>query len=404
MERKNKYRLKVENFWRSNRDLILLIGIAAVFGAFLAAFNTWNYQTTVERFVLEDNQIIDNNQNANFNFEVDNPTLISSATIELTIEGGDAPLTVYVNGEEIDSISEGSTTVSIPNDVIEAENSVSIRRDELAFQTQTLTHARVEASTNFQQLTFVGLNFAAILLIFLPIGAVKYRKFQKRKKIEEEFPSFLRDIVEGVRAGMSLPQAIKNTKDGSYGELDPLIDKMSSQIEWGIPFDQILREFSNRTGSPMVKRSVDTIIQAYSSGGDVEEVLESVGDNLRSMKQLKEERQSQLYGEMITGYVVFFIFISILIALTTYLLPNLAEASESLGGQAGGVDLLGDVGGDSLQENIALYEIWFTRLVFIQAFFSGLIIGKLSEGEMKAGLKHIAILFAIGYISTTFFL
>jgi flagellar protein FlaJ len=220
--------------------------------------------------------------------------------------------------------------------------------------------------------------------------------------MEEEFPSFLRDVVEGTRAGMSLPQAVQNTESGNYGALDDTIEKMSAQIEWGVPFDQVLSSFAEETHSPVVKRSVDTIIQAYNSGGDIQDVLESVGDNIRSIRRLKEERQSQLYGEMITGYIVYFIFIGILVALTTYLLPNLASASESLG--TGGLALFGNSGGGSLQENIALYEKWFSRLVFIQAIFSGLIIGKLSEGEFRAGFKHTAVLFAAGYLTTTFFL
>jgi len=257
------------------------------------------------------------------------------------------------------------------------------------------------ASSNFQQLVFVILNFASLLLIFSPLGYVKYQSYIERKKIEEEFPEFLRDIVQGTRAGMSLPQAIENTETGSYGALDEYIEKMSAQLEWGIPFDEVLENFGSEIDSPLIKRSVDTIIQAYSSGGNIQDVLESVGENIRSIKQLREERQSQLYGEMITGYIVYFIFIGILIALTTFLLPNLANASESLGG---GLSILGNSGGGSLQENISLYEDWFSRLVFIQALFSGIIIGKLSEGELKAGIKHSAILFAVGYLAVTFFL
>ena len=34
--------------------------------------------------------------------------------------------------------------------------------------------------------------------------------------MEKKFPEFLRDVVEGTRAGMSLPQAIQNTESGNY--------------------------------------------------------------------------------------------------------------------------------------------------------------------------------------------
>jgi len=402
MEKTNKYKLKAQNFWRHNQRLIILISIAAVIGVILAGINTWNHQRSIQKFQLEQPQNISNGAPASFDFQINDPSL-ASTTISLNVENleSEVPLILEVNGQQIREITSNSVTVNVPSEVLQENNEVTISKDRQGFSEQRLTHAEVISTTNAQQIVFVLLNFSAILLIFLPLGYVKYQQFRRRKMMEEDFPAFLRDVVEGTRAGMSLPQAIQNTESGSYGPLDDHIQKMSAQIEWGVPFDEVLKTFGRETGSPTIKRSSDTIIQAYESGGNIQDVLESVGDNIRSIRRLKEERQSQLYGEMITGYIVYFIFIGILVALTTYLLPNLASASESLGGN---VEIFGATGGGSLQENIELYKTWFTRLVYIQALFSGLIIGKLSEGQFKAGFKHAGILFAIGYLSVTFFL
>lgn len=408
MDKTNKYKLKAQNFWRNNQRLITLISLAAVLGVVVAVVNTIHYQQSSQKFQLEEPQTISNDQSASFEFPHGNPELAASTTLTLTVEnteglGSSNALVLEVNGQEVSEITSGSTTVNIPSETLEENNVVTISKRNQGFEQQRLVEAEVTSYTNLQQITFVVLNLSGIILVFLPIGYVKYQQFRRRKMMEEDFPAFLRDIVEGTRAGMSLPQAVQNTESGSYGPLDEHIQKMSAQIEWGVPFDEVLKTFGEETGSPTIKRSTDTVIQAYQSGGNIQEVLESVGDNIRSIRRLKEERQSQLYGEMITGYIVYFIFIGILVALTTYLLPNLAAASESLGG--GEMNILGGMGGGgSLQENIALYEQWFTRLVYIQAIFSGLIIGKLSEGQFKAGFKHVGILFAAGYLAVTFFL
>lgn len=305
-----------------------------------------------------------------------------------------------MNNREVETVGEGSARVDVPGEILRQNNTVRIYKKQLGFEEQRITEAEVTSTTNLRELIFILLNLASILLIFVPLGYVKYKQYTKRKKMEQEFPEFLRDVVHGTRAGMSLPQAIQNTEASNYSYLGEEVERMSAQLEWGIPFDEVLQNFSRRTHSPLVKRSTDTIIQAYTSGGNIQDVLESVGENLRSVKQLKEERQSQLYGEMITGYIVYFIFIGILIALTSYLLPNLASASQQLGGS---LNILGG-GAGNLQENISTYKIWFRRLVYIQAIFSGLIIGKLSEGELRAGFKHSGILFAAGYLAVTFFL
>ncbi|MFB6147287.1 MAG: type II secretion system F family protein, partial [Candidatus Nanohaloarchaea archaeon] len=375
--------LKLENFWRKNQRLITLIAGAAVLGLLIAGINVWHYENTKKKFRLEEPREIGNQQDAVFYFQVQRPGTTSEATLNLRIKNlqEDSGVTVALNGRDISEVQSTESLVKLPVDALKHNNTVRIYQEGISFESQTVMKATVTSYTQLQQIIFVLLNLTSIILIFSPLGYVKYQSFQERKKVEEEFPSFLRDVVQGTRAGMSLPQAIKNTQSGSYGPLDHHIQKMSAQIEWGIPFDEVLENFADSVESPLVRRSVDTIIQAYSSGGNIQDVLESVGDNIRQIKQLQEERSSQLYSEMITGYIVYFIFIGILIALTSFLLPNLATASQSLGGS---LSVLGG-GGGSLQENITLYNKWFQRLVFIQALFSGLIIGKLSEGELKAG-------------------
>lgn len=400
-----KYKLKLKNFWRKNEKLILMIIGAFILGLVTASLNYVHYQNVQNKFTLEEPQNISNRENAEFKFNLNQPSLASGTSMRLEFKNVDSntPITIKLNGQKQGQVSSNVGLVEISTDSLQSENTVLVERSDRGFQeNQKLVEAKVTSTTNFEELMFVILNFGSLLLMGAPIMYVKYNEFQRRKAMENKFPEFLRDIVEGTRAGMSLPQAIQSAETGSYGPLDEKIDKLSAQLDWGIPFEDALKNFSNDTGSQLIQRSVDTIIQAYSSGGDIQDVLDSVGDNIRTIKELKEERESQLYGEMVTGYIVFFIFIGILIALTNFLLPNLAEAQSQLGG-GGQFSVLGN-SGSSLQENINLYETWFKRLVYIQALFSGLIIGKLAEGELKAGFKHMAVLFAVGYLAITFFL
>ncbi|MFB6199491.1 MAG: type II secretion system F family protein [Candidatus Nanohaloarchaea archaeon] len=405
---KKSLKLKIRNFWREHEKLILLLSISFITGVALASINYINYRDTLSKFQLEEPIKITNQKDAEFTFNLKRPDFQQQARIKLKINNVvETPLQVYINGQRLEQVTGRSATITVSPDQLETSNTVRVTRVGLGFEDQKLIKAKVTSKTRFQQLMFVILNLVSILLVAAPIMHYKYREYQRRKEMEDKFPEFLRDVVEGTRAGMSLPQAIQNTESNSYGALSPKIEKMNAQLDWGIPFEDVLNNFGEETGSDLIKRSVDTIIQAYSSGGDIQQVLESVGENIRTIKQLKEKRESQLYGEMVTGYVVFFIFIGILVALTNFLLPNLAEAQQSLGGGGGiGISGFGGFGGSgtSLQENITLYKSWFKRLVYIQAIFSGLIIGKLSEGELRAGFKHMAILFALGYLAITFFL
>ncbi|MFB6265670.1 MAG: type II secretion system F family protein, partial [Candidatus Nanohaloarchaea archaeon] len=63
--------------------------------------------------------------------------------------------------------------------------------------------------------------------------------------------------------------------------------------------------------------------QTYQAGGDVGGVLEAVGNNLEEIRKLRKERRSQIYGEMVTGYIIYFVFLGVLVVLIRYLLPSL---------------------------------------------------------------------------------
>ena len=43
----------------------------------------------------------------------------------------------------------------------------------------------------------------------------------------------------------------------------------------------------------------------------------------------------------------------------------------------------------------------FLALIIVQGLFAGLVIGKLSEGKIMAGVKHSLIMTALSYLITT---
>ncbi len=237
---------------------------------------------------------------------------------------------------------------------------------------------------------FPLINVVGSLVILGPLGFLKYIEYQKNKEIEERFPDFLRNVTEGIKSGMTLPRAIEEAADSGYGILDPYVKKMSSQIDWGVPFDEVLRRFADKVGSVSIDRTVTTIIEAHRSGGNVSEVLEVVGESVKNMERLKKERKSHVYSQVVTGYMIYFVFLGVMIGLQRFLIPNIVVEGGAMG-----------IGGGALDPNqISMtYKEMFQNLVVIQGFFSGLAIGKMSTGSIVAGLQHVVVLVFAGYIS-----
>ena len=139
----------------------------------------------------------------------------------------------------------------------------------------------------------------------------------------------------------------------------------------------------SRGTTPLIKKTISTIVETYSGGGDITQILDATGKTIKEINKIRKERFSAIYSEMMTGYVIFFIFIGVLIVLQKFLVPSLFTfTSEEIG---------------SLEDISRSYSNIFQLLILIEGFFSGLVIGKMAEGNILSGLKHSFILILIGY-------
>lgn len=238
---------------------------------------------------------------------------------------------------------------------------------------------------------FLFSNYVSVIsVVIVIIGPIliEYAKYKQNKDIEQRFPDFLRDVSENMKAGMTLPQAISAVKNTNYGSLTKYVKHMSLQINWGVPLDEVLQDFSAHS-TQIIKRTVTTIIEAYRGGGNIADIFDSIGRNVIEINKIRAERSSSVYSQMVTGYVVFFVFLGVLVALQRFLLPSLI--SISIAGFA-----------ITTQEMTLAYTNMFKWLILLQGFFSGLAIGKMSEGNLIAGLKHSLFLIIVGYNILTF--
>ena len=243
-------------------------------------------------------------------------------------------------------------------------------------------------------------SFNPILLIGFLIGSLPFildffTENKKQKEYELQFLEFVRTLVESVRSGVTIPQAIVNTSNVTFGSLTPFIKKLANQIEWGYPLHEALTIFAEDTKNSVIKRSVSIVIQAERSGGDMGSVLEAVTQSVFEIKKVKEERKSNAYTQTIQGYIIFFVFIAIMIILQIFLLPQITkiggEIQQGLGSVSGG--FAAGAGGSDL--NLGLI---FIITILVQGLFTGLMIGKFADNDFKSGLKHSLIMMIGGYL------
>jgi len=229
-----------------------------------------------------------------------------------------------------------------------------------------------------------------------PYLIIRYLKFTELKIMEESFPEFLRGLSESQKSGITFPQAIVNASKIDYGPLSKEVKKMSYQISWGIPLPNVLEKFSERVKkSEFLRRSIAIILESYRSGGDVAEVMESVAESARMVKELEAERKSKFSQQLLIMYAIYIIFIVIIVALNKILLPMFTlSANQDVSGVAFSMGSL----------DPSFYRTIFLHMILIQAVFAGLIAGQVGEGSIIAGIKHSGIMLVIGSLAFIFFL
>ena len=230
------------------------------------------------------------------------------------------------------------------------------------------------------------LFFAAVVAIF-PTGVLDYLEYRWQKSIDEHLPDLFRSIVQAQQTGMPLPQALEEASKRNYGPLTAELRKMVNQMSWGLSFEEAFQEFGKRVDTALVQRTVPLIIEASQSGGHVEKVFAPMERFIQSTLNMEKERKAQTRPYIAIIYVAFFVFIFTIVLLFKTFFVKMGD-SPIIGFSA-----------------LTSEEAWriFFHMSLMQAFFGGLVAGKMGEGTVSAGLKHSVILMATGYVTLKLF-
>ena len=236
---------------------------------------------------------------------------------------------------------------------------------------------------------------------------------KRQKELERRFPEFVRNLVGAIKSGMPASTAVIHVSKTDYGDLSPYITKLANQLEWSYPFHKTLQSFARNTGNSIIKRAISTVIEAERSGGNMEDVLESITNSLIEIKNIKLSREASIHSQLVQSYIIFFVFLSIMIVIQNVLVPYIGSFSEASSGSVTGDNLFNMMAKVSIDFSSPInffYSLggWFVSfhgillmLAMFQGFFAGLVMGKLADGDIKSGLKHSIILITLAFFVIT---
>ena len=128
----------------------------------------------------------------------------------------------------------------------------------------------------------VALSFASIFTA-VPFLIISSRARNRRTRLREVWPEAVDTLVSGVRAGMSLPEALTNLGERGPEAVRPQFRAFATDYAASARFDSSLDRLKTRFADPVADRIVEALRLAHEVGGT------DLGTLLRSLSQMLRE-------------------------------------------------------------------------------------------------------------------
>lgn len=228
-------------------------------------------------------------------------------------------------------------------------------------------------------------GFFVILALMVMVPRMKADK--RKAQIEDALPDALHHMSVAIKTGLVLESVIAEIGEADYGPLSEEFAQVVLEIKRGRTLRDAFLNFAARSGSKDIIRAVNLLLEGMESGGPISDVLEEVSEDMKSTKEVKQDRKT------FTSQQISFLAMASLMAGPFVMgvvgaLPQIMEtAMEGAGGAGQTVDM-----GEIYQVVDAL-----TVYVVLQALSSAIMMGVIMFGEFKSGFKFAIPMMIIAY-------
>lgn len=219
--------------------------------------------------------------------------------------------------------------------------------------------------------------FATALFISTALPAfIQIKAAGKKLSVERGIANFLRDLTEVRKTGLAPEKCIESLSKRNYGAFTKELQKISSELSWGVPLRQVFTGFLSRTKSWLSQIVVFLLVETIDVGGGTISMIEGLARFNHMTQDVEKEKRAGTRPYMIVPY-----FASILLMATTLLTLVFVTKTVSIAGTSN-TDLTG------------VTTIFIVSVIF-HTYMIGLVAGKISEESISAGFKHSALLVVI---------
>jgi flagellar protein FlaJ len=233
--------------------------------------------------------------------------------------------------------------------------------------------------------TIIDLPVAIAITLFIataPAAIVNSKVSKKKASIEQGINSFLRDLTEVRKTGLSPEKCIESLSNRDYGEFSKELRKISSEISWGIPVRKVIMDFVKRMRSWMAQIVMFLLVETIDVGGGTIAMIESLARFNNLTQEVEKEKKMSVRPYILMPY-----FAAILLVATTTMMIGFTTGT------------LGVTTATGAQKDLTPMITTFVTSAIFHSYLIGIVAGKISEESIAAGFKHAAILVIVAVLA-----
>ena len=139
----------------------------------------------------------------------------------------------------------------------------------------------------------VALCFA-LMAGYLPVGVLKARARKRQAEFADVWPDAVDNLASGVRAGLSLPEAVASLATNGPEPLRPDFDQFALDYQVTGRFDESLERLKRRLADPVGDRVIEGLrIAREVGGGELGRLLRNLAGYLRDEARTRSELESR---------------------------------------------------------------------------------------------------------------
>jgi len=239
-----------------------------------------------------------------------------------------------------------------------------------------------------------------IALIIIAIGGIK-GYIEKRRiegNIEVLLSSFLRDLTETRKTGLSIEKCIMYLAQRSYGTLTQVVRRMAAALMMGVGVVEAIKNAVRKIYNWFAMLVFRFLVDAIEYGGAAPQILDLVTHFTSEMAYLRDELRKRLRTYLMVPYLA-----AIILAFTSLLLLGMIAKSVHVINIGG---LAATSTGMAMSSRIKLTPEMLAKISLIagvgnilNSWIMGLVCGKLRNMTVLAGFIHSIILAMVATFS-----